>query len=332
MNHDPFADSRCGRFDVSTLAVRKKFWLCFVPAAVGVGLFPFFTSSEYALRLAALVLLWIGMAGCWNIMSGYTGYIDFGPVVYYGIGSYTTAIAMAKYGVSFIPSAILAGVVALLIALPIGIPTLRLRGAYFAIATFAFAETMMQVSLEFDRTFNVSFFQGSHGITLPISGLDNTFFYYCILAVTLAVILIHYGIEHSKFGYGLKAIHEAETAAEMAGVNTAGTKLRAYLTSAFFLGIFGGIEAYWLTYITPADVFNVHRTVQMVIMTLLGGMGTFLGPVVGASFLTILSEVLGTAFVEYYLIIVGAIIIVIILVMPKGIIGTIKDRWRLRFI
>lgn len=104
------------------------------------------------------------------------------------------------------------------------------------------------------------------------------------------------------------------------------------MTSAFFLGIIGGIEAYWITYINPADVFSVHKTVQMVIMTLLGGMGTFLGPIVGASFLTLVSEVLGTRFVEYYLIMVGAIIIIIILILPKGIVGTLKERRGIRFI
>ena len=230
------------------------------------------------------MLFWAGMAGCWNLMSGYTGYIDFGPVVYFGIGSYATAILMTKYGVSFFPALACSALVSGLIAIPIGIPTLRLRGAYFAIATFAFAETVKQVSLEFDRTFNVSFFEGSHGITLPISPHDNTFFFYCIFAVTMVVVSLHYWIEHSKFGYGLKAIHEAETAAELAGVDTTRTKLKAYLISAALLSLYGGIEAYWITYITPSDVFNVQKTVQMVIMTLLGGMGTLLGPIVGAAF------------------------------------------------
>ncbi|MGO9568704.1 MAG: branched-chain amino acid ABC transporter permease [Desulfomonilaceae bacterium] len=310
----------------------KRFWVFFILASVAVSLFPLVVTSEYSLRVATIVLLWIGMAGCWNLMSGYTGYIDFGPVVYFGLGSYTTAIMMTKYGALFFPSVIMAGVVAALMALPIGISTLRLKGAYFAIATFAFAETMKQVSLEFDRTFGVTFFEGSYGITLPLSGHDNMFFFYCVLVVTFVIVLLHYSVEHSKFGYGLKAIHEAEHAAEIAGVNTTGLKLRAYMTSAFFLGLLGGIEAYWITYITPTDVFNVHKTVQMVIMTLLGGMGTFLGPIVGASFLTLLSEYLGATFVEDYMILVGAIIIVIILVMPNGIVGTIKERRGIRFI
>ncbi|MGB9617645.1 MAG: branched-chain amino acid ABC transporter permease [Desulfomonilaceae bacterium] len=295
-----------------------------------IAVLPFVASSEYTLRVATVIIFWIGMAGCWNITSGYTGYIDFGPVVYFGIGSYAMAIAMTKYGISFFPAALLAGFASGLIAVPIGFTTLRLRGAYFAIATFAFAETMKQVALEFDRTFGVSFFQGSHGITLPIGGHDNIFFLYSFGVVTLCIILAQARIENSKFGYGLKAIHEAELSAEISGVNTTGVKLQAYVTSAVFLGVLGGIQSYWITYITPADAFNVHKTVQMVIMTLLGGMGTFLGPVVGATFLTLLSEILGTAFVEYYLIMVGAIIIGIILVMPRGVIGTIKEATGMR--
>jgi len=313
----------------------KKRFNTFLFAFIGsscllIAVLPFVTSSEYTLRVATVIIFWIGMAGCWNITSGYTGYIDFGPVVYFGIGSYATAIAMTKYGVSFFPAGLIAGVVSGLIAFPIGLTTLRLRGAYFAIATFAFAETMKQVVLEFDRTFGVSFFQGSHGITLPIGGHDNTFFLYSFGLVALCIILVQARIENSKFGYGLKAIHEAEQSAEISGVNTTGVKLQAYITSALFLGVLGGIQSYWITYITPADVFNVHKTVQMVIMTLLGGMGTFLGPVVGAAFLTLLSEILGTAFVEYYLIMVGAIIIAIILLMPRGVIGTIKEATGMR--
>jgi branched-chain amino acid transport system permease protein len=300
-------------------------YLFCISLGAAIGLAPFVASSEYVLRIITVIIFWIGMAGCWNITSGYTGYIDFGPVVYFGIGSYAAAISMTKYGLPFFPSVVLSGITALCIALPIGLTTLRLKGAYFAIATFAFAETMKQVVLEFDRTFGVSFFQGSHGITLPMSGHDNTFFLYCFGMVAMAVILVHAGIERSKFGYGLKAIREAEQSAEISGVNTTGVKLRAYVTSAFLLGTLGGVESYWITYITPADVFNVHKTVQMVIMTLLGGMGTFLGPVVGAAVLTLLSEYLGTAFVEYYLIMVGGIIVAIILVMPRGIVGTLRE-------
>ncbi len=289
---------------------------------IGLLFVPFGGFSEYFVRLLAVIFLWIGKAGCWNIISGYTGYIDFGAVGYYGIGTYVTALLMSKGNAPFLVSILISGIVSALIALPIGLPTLRLRGAYFGIATLAFAEAMKEIILEFDKTVGIHFFEGPHGITLPI-GPKNEFFYYIGFGVMVVVIGIAYWIKRSKFGYALRAIHEAEQAAELSGVDTLRSKVKAYMISAFFLGVIGGIEAYWLTYITPHMVFDVLITIQMVVMSLLGGMGTVFGPVVGASFLTILYELLHRDFPYTYTILVGFIIVVIVLLMPKGIVGTL---------
>lgn len=281
--------------------------------------------SGYLIRLFAMIFLWVGKAGCWNILSGMTGYIDFGAVGYYGIGSYVTALLMSKAHAPFVCSVLASGIVSALIALPIGLPTLRLRGAYFGIATLAFAEAMKQIILEFDKTAGVRFFEGPHGITLPI-GPGNEFFYYFGLGVMVVVVMMTYRIKRSKFGYALRAIREAEQAAELAGVDTLRAKVKAYMISAFFLGLIGGIEAYWLTYITPHMVFDVLITIQMVVMSLLGGMGTVFGPAVGASFLTVLYELLHRDFPYTYTILVGFIIVVAVLLMPKGIAGTIRKK------
>ncbi len=292
-----------------------------------LSILPIFHMSGYALRLMSVIFMWIALASCWNITSGYTGYIDFGPVVYFGIGAYTTALLMTRGGMSFFLSILIGGIVAICFAVPIGLPTLRLRGAYFAIATFAFAEAMKQVALEWDRVAGVHFFEGSHGITLPI-GPSHRFFYYTFLVIMTLLFVISYFVERSRMGYALKAIHEAENAAELSGVNTLKVKVSAYALSAFFTGVIGGVEAYWLTYITPNDVFSIHITIQMVIMCLLGGMGTLLGPVVGASFLTLISEPLWARFPYDYLVIIGVIIVVVIIAMPRGIVGTWAERKR----
>lgn len=292
---------------------------------MGLLIVPFGGFSEYFIRLLAMIFLWIGKTGCWNIISGYTGYIDFGAVGYYGIGSYVTALLMSKGHTPFLVSILVSGLVSASIALPIGLPTLRLRGAYFGIATLAFAEAMKQIILEFDKTTGVNFFEGPHGITLPM-GPKNEFFYYIGLGVMMVVIGIAYWIKRSKFGYALRAIHEAEQAAELSGVDTLRNKVKAYMIGAFFLGVIGGVEAYWLTYITPHMVFDVLITIQMVVMSLLGGMGTVFGPVVGASFLTVIYELLHRDFPYTYTIIVGFIIVVVVLVMPKGIVGTLKTK------
>jgi branched-chain amino acid transport system permease protein len=294
---------------------------------VGILAMPFAGFSEYLIRLLAMIFLWIGKAGCWNILSGYTGYIDFGAVGYYGIGSYVTALLMSRAHAPFLFSILISGLISALIALPIGLPTLRLRGAYFGIATLAFAEAMKQIILEFDKTAGVHFFEGPHGITLPI-GPRNEFFYYFGFGVMVVVIGMTYWIKRSKFGYALRAIREAEQAAELAGVDTLRAKVKAYMISAFFLGLIGGIDTYWLTYITPHMAFDILITIQMIVMSLLGGIGTVFGPVVGASFLTIIYELLHRDFPYTYTIIVGFIIVGVVLLMPKGIIGTLKEGFK----
>ena len=303
----------------------KKGTLALLLITICLLLAPLAGFSGYLIRLLTIIFLWIGKAGCWNILSGITGYIDFGAVGYYGIGAYVTALLMSKTQAPFFFSILVSGLVSALIALPIGLPTLRLRGAYFGIATLAFAEAMKQILLEFDKTTGVLFFEGSHGITLPI-GPRNEFFYYFGFGVMMVVIALTYWIKRSKFGYALRAIREEEPAAELAGVDTLRAKVKAYMIGAFFLGLIGGIEAYWLTYITPHMVFDILITIQMVVISLLGGMGTVFGPVVGASFLTVLYELLHRDFPYTYTILVGFIIVVVVLLIPKGMIGTFRKR------
>ncbi len=286
---------------------------------------PLFHLKDYHLRLITTIFFWITLSQCWNIMSGYTGYIDFGPVAYFGLGAYTTAILMTKYKIGFFPSLILSGVFSSILSLIVGVVALRIKGAYFAIATFAFAEAMKQIFLEFDRLFHVDFFGGSHGITLPI-GPGHFFFYYIFFSLALITFLITCLIERSKLGYGLKAIKEAEEAAELIGIDTLRIKVYAYGISAFFIGISGGANAYWITYITPADVFSIHITIQMIINTLLGGMGTVFGPAVGSTFLTLVAEPLWARFPYEYLVFLGIIIVFVITKIPKGLCGYI--RWK----
>ena len=315
---------------MSSLSLHKRFpvslWLVVV-AAIVLLVLPFGGLEGYRLRLFALIFMWVSLASCWNMMSGYTGYIDFGPVAYFGVGSYSTALLMIKGGCPFFFSIILAGLICAAFSLVIGRVTLRLTGAYFAIATFAAAEVLKQVALEGDRWLGIDFLGGSHGLTLPPSP-PETFFYYFLLLLMGGILGLNLFLKKSKFGYGLRAIREGEAVAELAGVPTLGIKIRAYMLSASLIGCIGGTEAYWLTYIIPDDVFNVLRTIQMVIMTLMGGMGTILGPVIGAVFLTLVSEFLGDRFVYDYLIFTGFIIVLVLLLMPQGIMGALRKRKR----
>jgi branched-chain amino acid transport system permease protein len=306
-----------------TTRIGGKPFLVFFAAVILFAFLPFLGLEGYRLRLLTLVFLWISLAGCWNFMSGYTGYIDFGPVAYFGAGAYATAILMIRHDLPFVLSVALAGLVCAVLSAMIGWATLRIRGAYFAIATFAAAEALKQVSLEGDRVAGFEFFGGSHGLTLPPPP-GSEFFYYVLLAFMVSVVGIAIFLERTKFGYGLKAIRESESSAELSGVPALALKIRAYVLSSSLIGCLGGIEAYWLTYIIPDDVFNIMRTIQMVIMTLLGGMGTVWGPVIGAGFLTLVAEFLGAKFVYDYLTILGVVIVIVILVLPRGIMSLVQ--------
>lgn len=280
-------------------------------------------AGPYAIRLAAVIFMWAALAGSWNLLAGYAGAVDLGPVVYHGIGAFGTAALMMRAGLPFLVSVALAGGVAAAIAFVIGTPTLRLRGAYFAIGTLALAESAKQLALAWDRLTGIPLTGGSAGISLPLSA-GYLPFYYLMLTVMACVTLTTLWLERSKFGYGLRAIGENDRLAEASGVDIHALKRRVYMASALFIAWTGGIEGYWLSYINAAEAFGTAITFQMVVMALLGGLGTPFGPLLGAAFLTLASEFLGTRFVYHYLIGIGLIIVVIPLFMPAGLAGLIR--------
>src|SRR5688500_2471027 len=264
--------------------------------------------------------MWAALAGSWNRMAGYAGAVDLGPVFYYGIGAFVTAAFMVKTGLPFLVSAALAGLVAVAIAFVIGTPTLRLRGAYFAIGTLALAEAGKQLGLTWDRFMPFPLTGGSAGVSLPLTA-GYLGFHYMMLGLMTAVTAAALWLRHSKFGYGLRAVGENDRLAEASGVNIHVLKRRLYAGSAFIIAVTGGTSGYWLSYINAAEVFSASITFQMVVMTLLGGLGTPFGPALGAAFLTLVSEFLGTRFVYHYLIAIGVIIVAVSLFAPAGLAG-----------
>lgn len=279
-----------------------------------------FGTGAYPVRVATVIFMWAALAGSWNLMAGYAGAVDLGPVFYYGIGAFVTAAFMLKAGLPFVVSAALAGLVAVGIAFAIGTPTLRLRGAYFAIGTLALAESGKQLALAWDRLLPFPLTGGSAGISLPLTA-GYLGFYYMMLALMTAVTGAALWLRHSKFGYGLRAVGENDRLAEASGVNIHQLKRRLYAGSAFIIAMTGGTAGYWLSYINAAEVFSASVTFQMVVMALLGGLGTPFGPVLGAAFLTLVSEFLGTRFVYHYLIAIGVIIVAVSLFAPAGLAG-----------
>ncbi len=284
-------------------------------------LLPLFISPLW-IRIATEVLMWAGLAQSWNIIGGYTGYLCFGHGAFFGIGAYLTGLLMTHANWPFSLCLFISGILASFLAFFIGYPTLRLRGAYFAIATWAFGEMIRQIATILDIT------GGAFGMQLP-AYLNLPFFYYVMFFVTgLTYLTTHVLLERARFGYKLLAIREHEEAAEMVGVDTTMTKIKAFALSAFFPGVFGGIYAYWVTYIHPDSVLKADITDFMVVMAFLGGIGSLWGPLLGAVVVQLIQRILWMVWGEgtFYLVIIGLSICAVVLFIPNGLIGLLEGR------
>lgn len=302
-----------GRVPVPAPVVLVGLLLALVPLMV----------EGYPIRLLTLVFQWAAMAGAWNLTAGYAGALDLGPVAPYGIGAFTVAVLMTRAGWGFFPSLAAAAVLGAAAAYLMGRPTFRLRGAYFAVGTLALAEAVKQLLLSWDRVTGKALFGGSAGISLPL-GPGSVFFYYVMGAVMAGVVAVSYGLEVSAFGYGLRAIRDSEGVAAATGVDVPALKRRVYMLGAAFLAMTGGTAAYWLSYVNAADTMAASLTLQTIAIALLGGMGTPLGPVVGAAVLVGAQDLLGTAFTQSYWLVLGAIITAAALFFPAGIVGAVR--------
>jgi branched-chain amino acid transport system permease protein len=260
------------------------------------------------------------LALSWNIISGFTGYTSFGHVAFYGIGAYACAILVADYRWHWLASLGAGAVVAAVVAVALGYPVLRLKGPYFAIAMLGAAEGTRVVATVWDGLTH-----GGLGISLP-SADTSTPTYYAMLALMLLTIVVCYVVGHSRFGIRLNAIREDEGAAEALGIDATRYKLAAFVLSAVFPAVAGGIQAYKVLYIDPPGVFFVQITIAMALMSMLGGKGTVIGPIVGAAVLYTAQELTWVNFPSAHLIAYGLFIIVIARFMPRGLVGFAIDR------
>lgn len=281
------------------------------------GVFPLI-GNNFILRFGTDILMFAVMASAWNIIGGYTGYASFGNVVFFGVGAYLTAILMEKAGLPFYLAYPAAGLGAASFAVLIGLPVLRLRGHYFAIATLGVAEAMKALVQNLDIT------EGNAGIYLPMLDMSVRhqywFFYYMMLATLVLTLGFTYFMLRAKFGYSLIAIRENELAADSAGINTTLAKTLAFAMSGFFTGLAGGVYAYQQAFIQPGPVFSVEMTVKMIVMAVFGGMGKLFGPLIGAVSIEVISETLSNYFLVAHTLFFGVLVIMAIVFTPRGMI------------
>jgi len=281
------------------------------------------------------IYLAIALAGSLNIILGYTGYISFGHVVFFGLGGYVGLYLISSFNTSIWLAILAGGVAAGLLAFLLGSAILRLRGAYFALATIGINEAM--------RAFVNNFppFGGPTGISLhfsvyqPYGGATQALWldYGILVALTLASILLSYLVKSSKFGLGLMAIREDEDAAEVMGIHTTQSKTWAYVLSAIIPGMLGVLYYFKNSSIEPSDAFNLASSIELLVMVMLGGSGTVLGPVIGAAGYEILRGylLLSRLFRDIQLTVSGLLLLLVVLFIPQGAVGWLTRRYpRLR--
>jgi branched-chain amino acid transport system permease protein len=309
--------------------LRVKSIHAFVVGTILLAIFPLAVKDPYILHIIIIALVFSVLAASWNLMVGYIGIFSFGHHAFFGVGAYVSALLAMKAGVSPWFGLIIAGIVAACLSFIIGLPCLRLRAApYIAIATLAFAEISRITCMNL-----VGLTRGESGlwgipyfpnITLPgvgvisfAGGVRIPYYYLILIIFIIAMTILYFGI-NSHIGLALRSIRDSQEASESLGINITYYKLLAFMVAGFFAGVVGSFYAHYLLIMTPTSVLSLAIMIDIVVMTFVGGLSTFMGPVLGAFIITIGLEYL-RILEDYRFIAYGILLVVMMLFMPSGI-------------
>jgi len=286
---------------------------CALPLATGNTSFAFY------------LMLWIVMASAINISVGFTGYLPFGYVAFYGAGSYATGVCYKVLGWPMLPSLLAAAGLGMALALLFA-PTLRLKGVYFGIVSLALATIVRLIVANLPESLT----GGSIGLILAASN-NPLLSYYAMLAVLAATLLCVCWLSASRLGLALQAIRDDDGAAACVGIDVPRTRLKAWLLAALFPALAGGIEAWYTNVVDPEYAFHVLVTAKSIVYAMAGGFGTILGPVVGAAALLGIDHLIWQRFPLLNLLLLGLVIVLLMLFLPRGLVGGLLHRYpRLR--
>ena len=295
------------------------------------GAIPLVTDNASMREELFLVFMLMTLASSINIIMGYTGYVSFGHIVFFGLGGYVSFWLMFTYNVSFFLAALAGAIPAVLLALVVGIPILRLRGAYFALATIGINEAMRAFTNNFDP------FGGSVGLFFNFSVYDAyggaanaaKVAYATMVVVALATITTSFFIRRSKFGLSLMAIREDQDVAQVVGIDPARRKVIAYVVSAFFPALAGAAFFFKNGIIEPHVAYDLQRSIESLVMVVLGGIGTVTGPIVGAALYEWLRGFLITnpTLAAYQLFLAGLLLLLVVLFVTAGLVGWLRNRF-----
>jgi branched-chain amino acid transport system permease protein len=293
----------------------RRYWI-FAAGVLTVIALPYI-SDNYIVRIATFACMYSVLALSWNFIGGFAGYPSFATAAFFGLGAYAGALSQ-RHGVPMVLAWFVASAVVAFFSAGLGYAILRLRGHYFAIGSIASVEVLRLIISSWS-----DFTGGGDGLNVPIlpGGPDyvGMLFLYVMLTVVLIVFFITEAVARSRIGFGLHCIRQNEDAAGMVGINTTAYKIIAFVLSATFCGTAGAIYASWTNYIDPTDSFEILMTLKVPVMALLGGAGTVLGPVLGATAFIVMEEVIWSHFLELNRAILGVVIVILIFFLPGGL-------------
>ncbi len=291
---------------------------------------PLFVRSATYLHILILLYFYAYLTTSWNLVGGFAGVLPLGHAVFVGIGAYTSTILSLQYGISPWIGMIVGAFIALILGVIIAVPTLKMRGAYFALATIAFAEGV-RVTIENINTIGPLNINGPRGIQIPPTneGFVNFMFagkepyYYIILIMLILVLTLTFLISRSKLGYYLNAGGEEPEAAMALGINVSKARLTAMAISSFLTALAGTFYAQFTLYIHPKSIFSLDLSFEIAFIALIGGRGSVAGPIIGALLLRPVSDLsriyFGSQIPGLHLIIFGAVLILVMLYQPRGL-------------
>jgi branched-chain amino acid transport system permease protein len=300
-----------------------KRWLPVVLGIAVIAALPVL-GDNYLLRLGTMFAMYAVLALSWNIIGGFAGYPSFASAAFFGLGAYSGAILQGA-GLPMPLAWAAACLATALFAALLGMAILHLKGHYFAIASLVVGEVLLEVATSWtDLT------GGGMGLNLPIIRISvdaqARLFFWSMLTLAVLTLVLAWRVFESRLGFGLQCIRQNEDAAAMVGVNTTLYKVIAFTLSALFVGGAGAMYASWVFYIEPPDVFHVLLSVKPIVMALLGGVGTVLGPVLGAGVFLVTEELVWRNFLDIHAGVLGLIIVVLIFFLPRGILGLVRRR------
>lgn len=283
-----------------------------------------FVADNYILRLATFMLMYAVLAMSWNFIGGMAGYPSFATAAFFGLGAYGGAV-LQKAGVPMFVSWAAAGLITGVFAMLLGRAILHLKGHYFAIASLIVAEALREVVNTWTELTG-----GGMGLNLPVlrMGVDEQarFFFFAMLVVAVVSFALSVWVIRGKLGFGLACIRQNEDASNIVGVDATSYKVAAFTLSAILVGPAGAIYASWVNYIEPSDAFDVLLSVKPIVMVILGGAGTLYGPIVGAVAFLVLEEVVWSNVLTFHSGILGILIVLLVLFMPKGLMRVTAKR------